>query len=173
VNQAPEAIRFQYGPQGKPELANAGSTVEQSLQFNLSHSQELGLCAITRGRRLGVDLEHVRAAALDGLEIAERFFTATETALVRSAPAETRAATFLRLWTRKEAYLKGHGKGLSMPLNEFEVSLEMAQVRFPLQGDVFDPGWSVHEVHPGEGYVGALAVEGGEVAIVQKSLEPG
>jgi 4'-phosphopantetheinyl transferase len=172
VRTSPASIRFELGPYGKPELAV--NVAEQPWRFNLSHAHELGLCAVRRGGRVGVDVEQVRAEAWESVSIAQQFFTAGETALVLAALEETRAETFLKLWTRKEAYLKGHGKGLSMPLNEFAVSLEETCIRYPLEKGGEERNWSVHELHPAEGYIGAVALEGaGEFAFVEKRLEPG
>jgi 4'-phosphopantetheinyl transferase len=158
LRQPPESIRFHYGPQGKPELA--ANDLEPRLSFNLSHSHEVGFCAVARGRQVGADVEKIRPEAVDSIGTAEHFFTPGETQLIRSAPPETQAETFFRLWTRKEAYLKGHGKGLSMPLNEFEVSLEHPGIRLVQPGGNQSVKWFLHEFRPCPEYVAAVAVEG-------------
>lgn len=159
LRQPPEKIRFRYGPQGKPELEMG--ELEPQLHFNLSHSDEVGFCAVARGRQVGADVEKIRSEALDGIGIAEQYFTTFEANLIRSAPVEMQTEVFFRLWTRKEAFLKGCGQGLSESLNKFEVSLEETAIRFlGNSGDDYG-NWSVHEFRPCFGYVAAVAIEGG------------
>jgi 4'-phosphopantetheinyl transferase len=156
LDRAPAALVFTVGPHGKPALENLG------LEFNLSHSGGCGLLAVTRGRRVGVDVERVRAD-FAGEDIARRFFAPAEVeALAASAPDEY-ATGFFRCWTRKEAYVKARGDGLSLALDRFEVSLEPAATR-TLASCLDDPSecsrWSLREVVPAPGYLGALVVEG-------------
>jgi len=156
VDRAPADLVFSLGPHGKPALENLG------LEFNLSHSGGCGLLAVTRGRRVGVDVEHVRAD-FAGEDIARRFFAPAEVdALAASAPGEYVAA-FFRCWTRKEAYVKARGDGLSLPLDRFVVPLEPAATR-ALASCLDDPSecsrWSLREIVPAPGYLGALVVEG-------------
>lgn len=154
-------VQFQYNEFGKPILAGG---LHPSLQFNLSHSGDLVLIALSRGRALGVDVEQMRMDVA-AKEIAARFFSADECrGLASVAPAEQHAA-FFSCWTRKEAYLKARGDGLSLPLAQFDVSF--------LPGDPprllatrHDPAdlhrWILHALEGGEGYQAALAVEGGD-----------
>ena len=93
-----------------------------TLRFNLAHSHELALYAFTRGREIGVDIEYLRALP-DADQIADRFFSARENATLQALPASQRRQAFFNCWTRKEAYIKAIGKGLSQPLDQFEVSL--------------------------------------------------
>jgi len=137
----PLAIQFSYGAHGKPYI-------DSGVSFNLSHSHGLALYAF--GERtgelgeLGIDVERLDLE-LDIEDIAENFFTWRELAEIRALPAGRRHERFFDFWTRKEAYLKGRGGGLSIPLNEFEVS----------QGARLE-GWSVLGLAPGPGYAGAL-----------------
>jgi 4'-phosphopantetheinyl transferase len=116
----PAALRFEYGPRGKPRLA-AGS--DDGLRFNVSHSGELLLIALARGAELGVDVEAVRPD-IDHAAIARRFFSACEQAALLALPDPLRARGFFAIWTRKEAYVKLLGGGLSIPLDGFDVSLD-------------------------------------------------
>jgi 4'-phosphopantetheinyl transferase len=156
LDRAPAALVFVLGPHGKPALENPG------LEFNLSHSGGCGLIAITRGRRVGVDVEGIRTDFACE-EIARRFFAPAEVeALAASAPHEY-AAAFFRCWTRKEAYVKARGDGLTLALDRFEVQLEAAATR-AIASCLDDPSersrWSLREIVPGPGYLGALVVEG-------------
>lgn len=112
----PEELRFAYGPQGKPSL---GGT---ELRFNLSHSAARGVLAVTRGAELGIDVERVRPEVeYEGL--ARRFFSPGEAEALRTVAPELRAAAFFAAWTRKEAFIKAKGGGLSIPLDRFQVTL--------------------------------------------------
>lgn len=150
-------IRFANDAYGKPELADL---VGRSLQFNVAHSAGLILIAVSPGPRLGVDVEAVRW--FDEMEgIAGRFFSLGECERLAGLPAADRVAAFYRCWTRKEAYLKAIGTGLSKPLDSFDVSVspdEPALVRDA--GDVHAPlRWSIVHLEPASGFVGAIALE--------------
>jgi 4'-phosphopantetheinyl transferase len=152
-------MRFAYGPKGKPDLA-PGSAVG-GIRFNVAHAGGLALVAVTRGREVGVDLEQVRDVDVEG--IAERFFSAREVAALRRLPPAIRAEAFFRCWTRKEAYVKATGDGLSAGLEQFDVSLLPGDPAAMLahRGDPSEVGrWSLRDLAPAPGYVGALAVEG-------------
>jgi 4'-phosphopantetheinyl transferase len=153
-------LRFRYGSYGKPELAEdfAGSEI----QFSLSHSGQLGLLAVGRGRSLGVDIERIRME-VDDDRIARRFFSPAEVDALLSLPESIRKQAFFNCWTRKEAYIKAWGEGLSMPLDRFDVNMapgEMAR----LIGTRPDPDeaarWSLLHLDPAPGYAAALAVRG-------------
>ena len=107
----PGSIAFDYGIKGKPVIAGQ----RDGLEFSLSHSQDLGLLAVTRGAQVGVDIEAVRPLD-EALEIARSRFTPTESAAVGSTE------DFFALWTRKEAVSKCLGLGLSLPYDAFELS---------------------------------------------------
>ena len=156
----PERLRFCYDPHGKPHLTSdcGGKTV----CFNLSHAQGLALYAVTRHRRIGVDLEYIRSDLVDE-QVAERFFAPREVAALHALPASMREQAFFACWTRKEAYIKASGAGLSIPLDQFEVSLQPGEpVRLvSREGDPDEASrWSLKELHPGLGFVAALCVEG-------------
>lgn len=111
VDIGPGELRFSYNDYGKPSLAG-----DESLQFNISHSHEVGLVAVTRDAAVGVDVEHIRADFASE-EIATRFFSRLEIETFSSLSREEQVAAFFRCWARKEAYIKAIGKGLSQPLD--------------------------------------------------------
>jgi 4'-phosphopantetheinyl transferase len=160
LNRHPSALRFCHTPYGKPVLtAESGG---ETLRFNVSHSHGLALYAIARSRELGINVEHIRPDLADE-QIAEPFFSAREVVVLRALPSHMRTAAFFHCWTRKEAYIKGRGEGLSLPLEQFDVSLIPGEPAALLstQGDPCEAWrWSLQELIPGPGYMAALAVEG-------------
>jgi 4'-phosphopantetheinyl transferase len=160
LTRAPSQLQFCYTSYGKPALV--GESGKYALRFNVSHSLDLALYAITRGRELGVDLERLRPDLIDQ-RIAERFFSPREVATLRTLPANMRQEAFFACWTRKEAYLKARGEGLTLRLDQFDVSLVPGEPA-ALLGTNGDPQealrWSLQELFPRSGYVAALAVEG-------------
>jgi 4'-phosphopantetheinyl transferase len=160
LNLDPREVGFVYGPQGKPDLAEPQSS--SGIRFNLSHSGEIALLAISLNRDLGVDVEQIRADFATG-EIATRFFSPEECLKLETIPPNQSADAFFNCWTRKEAYIKARGKGLSIPLDSFEVTLAPDEEAALLQvktGDDNFSRWHFHALHPGSGYKAALAVEG-------------
>lgn len=156
----PGRLRFSYGPHGKPELA--GNNAWRALRFNVSHSHRLALYAVTNDREIGVDVERIRPD-LAGEKIAERFFSPQEAAMLRGLPAQVRQEAFFACWTRKEAYLKAVGEGITLRLDQFEVSVapEGPATLLSIKGDPKKASrWSLKELDPGPGYVAALAVKG-------------
>lgn len=113
-----DRLQFEYDEFGKPSLAPDQSF---PLQFSVSHSGDLILIAIATGRAVGVDVEEIRTD-LDPDLIAERFFSARECRSLASLSGPSRYKAFFACWTRKEAYLKAKGTGLSLPLDQFDVS---------------------------------------------------
>ena len=166
VKAAPETIVFRYGARGKPEL---GEPSAPWLGFNVSHSQDIALCAVASSRRVGIDVEYLRPVA-DALDIAERFFSRGEAAALRAVPHERQRSAFFACWTRKEAYVKALGEGLAVPLQSFEVSLgdpEPTELR-SIDGSVEAARrWTVRDVAPGPGYAGAVVVEGHDCEVVR------
>jgi len=111
VDVPPEGLRFVVNAQGKPRLADEANA---ALTFNLSHSGDWGLCAVTAGSEVGVDIERIDRT-LDYAQLAKRFFSPAEYARLDTCPAKRRKREFFRIWTRKEAWLKGKGGGFSEP----------------------------------------------------------
>jgi 4'-phosphopantetheinyl transferase len=160
LHVAPEGVRFQYSKVGKPALSEGSGSAD--LRFNVTHSHGLALYALTRGRDVGVDVERVRSD-LAWNELAERYFAPTEIAELMALPPDRQRLAFFTCWTRKEAYVKALGLGLSVPLDGFAVTL--APDRPPaLIGTAHDPTqcerWELRELEPAAGFVGAMAVEG-------------
>jgi 4'-phosphopantetheinyl transferase len=150
ITICPGDLRFYYNQYGKPFLAPEFSSYQ--LNFNLSHSGSLALYAITRNLEVGVDVEHVRSD-FEYEEIAKRFFSVNEVATLRAIPTEKKLDAFYNCWTRKEAYIKAQGKGLSLPLDSFDVSFAPDE---PQERSL----WTLMDLQPGRGYMGAVAVKG-------------
>jgi len=123
LNCAPETIRFDYNQQGKPRLGGADAG---KLFFNLSHSHQMGLIALHPRFEVGADIEWMRRE-VSGIKIAERFFSSNELEQLKTLTGQDQTQGFFNCWTRKEAYIKARGKGLSIPLNQFDVSLKPAE----------------------------------------------
>ncbi len=161
LGRRPEEVRFGEGEKGKPFVTQA-ATAAESLHFNLSDSKDLAVFAVTRGAELGVDVEVLRPMP-DAQSIAESFFSAEEQERLRRVPPERKARAFFNCWTRKEAYIKAIGEGLSEPLDRFSVTLLLDEARrlVHLGGDRERArGWTLHHLVPEAGAVGALALEG-------------
>jgi 4'-phosphopantetheinyl transferase len=156
LDKSPETLRFIYGEHGKPALD------EEALCFNLSHSGTLALYALARNRTVGIDVEYMREKVARE-QIAGRFFAPQEVAALKAVSAELKEAAFFKCWTRKEAYLKARGDGISVPLDSFAVGLGEETA---LLGCKPDPGevarWSLQGLDPGPGYAAALCVEGND-----------
>ena len=152
-------LRFVYGPRGKPALAEGAHA---DLRFNLSHSGDLALVAVTRGREVGVDVEADRPDFATEAT-ARRFFSAAEVEAFLALPPASRHEAFFRCWTRKEAYIKALGDGLALPLDSFDVAIGEAATEILLATRP-DPAearrWRLAALAPGAGYAGAVAVEG-------------
>jgi 4'-phosphopantetheinyl transferase len=152
-------IQFSYAPHGKPELATSSSQA-QSLNFNLAHSGGFALYAFTQVGEIGVDLEHVRPD-FTGDDIARRFFSSDEVARLTRLPANARHEAFFNCWTRKEAFIKAKGIGLSLPLDQFDVTLapgEPAAILRTRWDENEASRWSLKAIDVGPGYVAAVAV---------------
>jgi 4'-phosphopantetheinyl transferase len=159
LGRPPAELTFAQGPHGKPYL-NAVHT-SGYIQFNVSHSHELALVAVSARRELGVDLERVRPVDdMDG--IVARFFAPAERLAFDRLPPGDRLSTFYRYWTLKEAYLKASGVGLSRALADVDVIRgESSPLCLPdASGTPHE--WRGRTLAPAAGYCGALVVEGGE-----------
>lgn len=158
----PEELRLQRGRHGKPRLADS-----PDLRFNLSHSGELGLVAVTRHAEVGIDVDRLRPG-VPVEPFAERFFPASDARFVAAAAGPTeRAERFLRLWTRKEAVVKAAGARLTQGLGLTVFTDADADTDADTDADVVrDPSgqirgaWSVRDLPVPDGYVAALAVAG-------------
>ena len=155
----PERWRFVFNPYGRPELAPAQTQLD--LRFNLSHGNGLIACAVTLGRRVGIDVEwHQRQTP--ARELAERFFSPAEARDIASLPPSEQRERFFQYWTLKEAYMKAHGKGLAMSLKESWFRLaDENQPHIRLEPGPADDGsrWRFWQWNPTHEHTLALAVE--------------
>jgi 4'-phosphopantetheinyl transferase len=159
-NRAPESLSFSYSAHGKPALVPESDA--DAIRFNLSHSHGMALYAVSRGREVGVDLEFIRGD-LEAEQIAERFFSHSEIETLRALPPNLRKYAFFLCWTRKEAYIKARGEGLSLALDQFDVSLtpgEPAALLSTRSDSDEALRWSLRNLNPAPGYTAALAVKG-------------
>lgn len=171
LNRSPQRLAFWYHSHGKPALARESG--EDTISFNMAHSQGVVIYAFARAREVGIDLEFIRRG-LELEQIADRFFSRGEVAALRALPTEFREYAFFTCWARKEAYIKARGEGLSLPLDQFEVSLNPGEPAALLATQ--DPGeahrWSLQEMPPEPGYAAALAVEGDGLYLSYWNLTP-
>lgn len=146
--------RFVAGQDGKPELDPA---LASPLRFNVSRGRGLVAAAVAHRHDVGVDVEGGRRAK-DFTDVASRFFTPEESALVRQEAPDGGRDAFLRLWTLKEAVIKATGEGLRRPLDSFVVTLDPPGVTFAGPSGV-EPGmWQLFQVQPAAEHVLAVAV---------------
>ncbi|HET8842449.1 MAG TPA: 4'-phosphopantetheinyl transferase superfamily protein [Ktedonobacteraceae bacterium] len=160
LNADPLSIRFVTNDYGKPSLAQPAA--EQNLHFNLSHSGGMALLAFTYGREVGVDVEQ-RRSDVEYENLSAHYFSSYECDVLRSLPLEVQEEAFFACWSRKEAYIKARGKGLSIVLDQFDVSLapgEPARLLASREAPEAPDRWSLREILPGPGYAGALVTEG-------------
>lgn len=155
LERDPALLSFRYGLHGKPVLAEAAD-----LHFNLSHSADCAILAVTGLQPLGVDVERIRALA-NWEGIARRFFSDAEVAELAAVLPHQREEAFFNCWTRKEAYVKACGEGLARPLDQFVVSLKpgMPAELAHVEGFPDEPTrWSMQALTPYAGYVACLAI---------------
>lgn len=152
---APSKMNFFVNNYGKPALGG------HQLEFNLSHSGDFALIAVTRERKVGIDVERIRSG-LELESIASRYFSLGEVTELMALPLEQREPAFFNCWTRKEAYIKAQGLGLALPLDSFDVSLiphEPAVLR-ATRPDVQEAShWTLVSLDVNSNYTAALAVE--------------
>lgn len=154
----PGSILFTYGPNGKPELGAIAA--ESGLRFNLAHSENLALLALTTRAEVGTDIERVRPVP-EAAELVRRFFSSRETAQFGELLPEQQSPAFFNLWTRKEALLKATGEGIAHSLRSVEVSFlpyEPARLLSVPPGIPAPGHWTLRELHPAPGFIAALVV---------------
>lgn len=170
VERPPEALRFAVGTHGKPALVAPRDDTVSAVEFNLSHSGEIALVAVAAGAPVGtpvgVDVERWDAK-VEHLALAERFFSPNERMELRriadrSSPGERAARVavgFFAAWSRKEAYLKATGAGITRRLHHFDVTLD-PELPAALLADRLDDQatarWRLHALEVAAGYSGAL-----------------
>jgi 4'-phosphopantetheinyl transferase len=160
VGAQPADLVFRYSEKEKPSLDPQAS--HDPVEFNVSHSGTAALLAFARGRALGVDIEIIRED-FDPAALAHRFFSKHEQSQLAALDPSEKYSGFFRCWTRKEAYIKAVGTGLSLPLDQFDVSLRPGdkQALLATRPEASDAAeWSLGEVPVVDGYIGALCVRG-------------
>jgi 4'-phosphopantetheinyl transferase len=168
LGMTPASVCFSYGPKGKPSLAD----LDNRLKFNVSNSGDLAAYAFTLGCEIGVDVEH-RHRMLEIEGIARRFFAAAEVEELMSLPESHQHDGFFNCWTRKEAYIKAIGEGLSVPLHSFQVTLRpgVAARMVMLDGSAAAAEcWKFHSFTPASDYSGAIAYRDRERPLIEHPL---
>jgi 4'-phosphopantetheinyl transferase len=152
VDVCPAALVFRRTNDGKPSLGEALI----DLRFNLSHSGERGLLAVSLAQEVGIDIEEQRP--VEALELVQRFFSRAEQRAFMSLTPDEQLPAFFRCWTRKESFIKALGKGLSFPLDAFDVSLEESgSPLLSAQRAGSDArGWQIFSIEVEPGYTAAL-----------------
>lgn len=167
----PGQVEIQYAQNGKPFLP--GMDGPSGIRFNLSHSGGIAVYAFCRGREVGLDIELQRP--LEELDsIAKRNFSGREYATLGSLPEQDRLEAFYLCWTRKEAFIKAIGQGISFPLQQFDVSLtpgEPAQLQTVYGSQETARRWSMLDLTIADGYAAALVIEGSGYTLTQHSWE--
>jgi len=148
----PADVAFVYNAYGKPALLDC------NLHFNLSHSRGKALYAFCRGAAVGCDLEW-RDPKFAAEQIPGRFFSRDEVRALRSLPLRHQTEAFFNCWTRKEAYVKAAGQGLSIALDTFDVSLAPKEPAVFLRGG---EGWSIESFSPMPGFQAAIVARGAD-----------
>lgn len=148
----PATLMFQYGFAGKPVLRDA-----PHLAFNASHSGDVFVCAVSRDRDLGIDVEQIRPMP-DWKSVSRHFFSPSEQRHLAQLPGDARETAFFECWTRKEAIIKTTGEGVNRPLDSFEVAFGpgVAARLLRLDQDCAPP-WQVLSFEPATGYIAAVA----------------
>lgn len=165
LNIEPQELMFDYSSFGKPSLSD--NLNSYTLKFNMSHSGEILLIAITTNREIGVDVELVRSIP-DMNRMVELYFTESEINWYTALTEPEKAPAFFSAWTRKEAFLKAIGEGLQYPPEQVEVSMDPEAVTPSLNllgNSQDDVRYSLLSFQPTEGYLAALAVEGKDWSI--------
>ena len=159
LGDAPESLAFSTGEHGKPSLIPVRDVVHQ-IEFNLSHSDDMALVAVALGAPVGVDIERW-SDATEPLELAERFFSPSEREALRALADDRARLTegFFAAWSRKEAYLKAIGCGITRGLEHFDVSLSPGAPP-GLLADRLDPTaaerWSMWSFDAAPGFAAAV-----------------
>jgi 4'-phosphopantetheinyl transferase len=163
LDSRPESIQFMYGLHGKPGLVKEINP--KKLCFNLAHSGDLILIGVTQDRMIGIDIERIQAI-LNVQQLVGQYFSPMEIAEYTTLSSERKLDAFYSCWTRKEAYVKARGEGLSIPLDQFSVSMipgkSEIRMKFIDQEGKALPDWSVLSIDPdpAPGYVAALVASG-------------
>ena len=173
LGQPSSSITFRSGHHGKPALHGEGEGPD--VRFNLAHSADLVVCAVARAREVGIDVEWTRRV-IEVEQVARRFFAREEIEALATLKEECRQRAFYACWTRKEAYVKARGAGLSMPLDSFHVSIDPDERDCSLtihDDPVGTAQWALTSISVGPDYAGALAAESSGEAIALSHIQIG
>ncbi len=163
TNIDPEDFVFEYLKQGKPVLTNDPRCVDITL--NVSHSNEFALIAISRKHHIGVDIEKINHDS-DPNQLVTRFFSKAEQSEFRALPEAIRAKAFCACWTRKEAFIKAIGDGITYGLDTFDVTVD-PEVQRPEINLLkhSEETWSVINLPINDEYMACLASNGDNINV--------
>ena len=156
LNLSPAQIVFTAGPHGKPGVE------DNQLEFNLSHSRDRAVYAISSKCPVGIDLEYIHP--LPAADLVDRFFSTTERSIFHSLPVSQQQAAFFHAWTQKEAYLKACGTGLSTPLDQIEVSIDPSTPAAIISAPTREI-WHIQKLEIAPEYASAIAIGGNVVKL--------
>jgi len=170
LNAPPSEIAFTYNKYGKPSV-NSKYNLE-NIKFNVSHSKNLAVYAITKNREVGIDLEYIRKVNKAD-KIVGRFFTEEESEFYYSQPDDKKELAFFTLWTRKEAYSKARGMGIGLPAKEFDLKLipTLETKTTDVETKNIESRWSLVDIEIDSEYLAALATEGSNIEICHYQFE--
>lgn len=160
LGTTPLDLSFRYSKYGKPMLDGPFDSRFNDLRFNVSHTEGLALIAFVRTHEIGIDVEKIRPQP-DVRKLAERFFSLHEREALEKLSGDELQTAFFRCWTRKEAYVKARGEGLSLPLHQFDVSVAAheSQALLATRPDPSEASrWILRDLPTTPGYAAALAV---------------
>ncbi|HVP21918.1 MAG TPA: 4'-phosphopantetheinyl transferase superfamily protein [Anaerolineaceae bacterium] len=173
LSQPAGEIKFRTGPGGKPYLEQDGSNPQKSLSFNISHSEDVLLISIAAQAETGIDVEKIKPE-FQHEQVSKLFFAPFEQAWIADFPPEIQETAFYRLWTCKEAVLKGEGSGMRIDLEtvkiEFEDETSAAYCVLPVaegEGQL----WKIQLFVPAPQYTAALAYRFNASAAAKKSVK--
>jgi len=161
----PSQLEICHGQYGKPFLDPKCNSM--TISFNVSHSSNIMLCAISSDRQIGIDIEYI-SPDIDVYELADRFFSTQEAALLKSLPAEERLESFYAFWTIKEAYLKAIGIGVANGLDSVDVPYSVVESLVLGRKGKTETRWRnwwLKVLRPGPGYIASVAVEGPQLEL--------
>ena len=159
LNLNPEEIIFNQNEYGKPFISEEQNP--DNIQFNLSHSGDMIIYAISKGGNVGIDIQKIKDSGSIA-DIVDHYFSETEKAVFKSLPDEQKLKGFHSCWARKEAYIKALGPGLSYPLNSFSVPVT-SEYSSAVIYDESGTAYTVTDINTSTGYAAAVAVEGSDV----------
>ena len=164
LNQSPENIIFSYSEKGKPYIKDS------LIKFNLAHSGSMAVFAFAENAEVGIDIEYMRELP-DALEIAKRFFSDEEVKEFMKVSEDEIRAAFFNCWTRKEAFIKAIGEGLSYPLKDFTVTLipgDNPEIKWIKKKNDEVKEWKLINIQTDQNYISSLAVKAAEVILIYK-----